>query len=58
MSQIHAASLYFQSVQKYNKIQTLEQIYSQQQMKLNIPRRAFSGFVLRKYECYNRILNK
>lgn len=31
MSCIHAASLLFQSVQKYNKTQTLEQIYSRQQ---------------------------
>lgn len=45
MSCIHAASLSFQSVQKYNKTQTLEQIYSRQQMKLNIPKKkAFSFF--------------
>lgn len=51
MSCINAASLLFQSVQKYNKTQTLEQIYSPQQIKLNSSKSfIFSFFVLRKYE--------
>lgn len=54
MAYMHAASLFFQSVQKYNKTQTLEQIYSRQQNEAKYSKKSiflFLFFVLRKYEC-------